>query len=307
VSLSGDFESGFQQVPYGPKLVDTVRNLLFFRKQPADIYHITGHINYIALRFAPENTVLSMTDLRFLTAKSRLRRYFLKKLYLDMPVRRLKYITAISEQTKKEIIENTGCEPSKIRVLDNPLLYSFSSSPPRKLNEKRPVILQIGTMPNKNLPNLARALRGLSCTLRIIGDLSKEQLACLNENEVDFETVNELSDSEMIREYENADIVTYCSTYEGFGLPIIEAQAAGRAVISSDLSPMKETAGGGAELVDPYEVNSMRDGMLRLIKDEGHRENLIAKGLENIRRFEPAVVVKQYEALYREIVANNSK
>src|SRR5690606_9651025 len=116
-ALSPRYEHDFQQMPYGNSPLDTLRNLLFFRTRKADVYHITGHVHYLAMRFSPANTVLTIHDVRFLDEPSRLKRFILKKLYLDRPVKRLRYITAISENTKRAIVDATGCDKNKIRVI----------------------------------------------------------------------------------------------------------------------------------------------------------------------------------------------
>src|SRR5262245_46400662 len=115
-----NFEASFLKVPYGNSFVEILKNLLFFKKSDADIYHVTGQIHYIALRLPPEKTVLTIHDIGFLQQKSKLKRIIIKKLFLDWPVKRLKYITAVSETTKKTILENTDCPPEKIRVIENP-------------------------------------------------------------------------------------------------------------------------------------------------------------------------------------------
>ena len=306
-SLSSKFKTEFQQMPFGFKAVDTFLNLLFFRTRRADIYHVTGHINYIVLRLPPENTVLTFHDLRFLQTKGRFRRYLLRKLYLEWPVQRLKYVTAISEHTKKEIEENTSCSPHKIRLLEVPLFAHFESAPKPHFNKLQPVILQVGTLPNKNLNNLAAALNGTSCVLRVIGRLSEDQRECLNQNKITFENVMHLDNDAMFEEYVNADIVTFCSTYEGFGLPVIEAQAVGRVVVTSNISPLNETAGDGAEFVDPLSVDSIRSGILKVINDDALRERLIDNGWKNAGRFRSDNVARQYENLYNEMTAVRSK
>lgn len=300
--LSDKFETEFQQLSYGNGIVDIIKNLLFFRKKEARIYHVTGHVHYIALLFPPKRTVLSIMDLGYLSRYSGLKLFVLNKLLLDWPVRRLKYITAISEATKREIIENTGCDPGKIWALDLPLLPHVQGGSPKEFNSEKPVILQVGTMPNKNVPTLARALKGLKCKLRVIGRMTEEQTAAMKENEIDFENAFNLDDDQIREEYEQADIISFCSLHEGFGLPIIEGQIMGRPVITSNRSPMIETSGRAAHLADPADPVSIREGIDKIIADEDYRKALVEKGFENITRYEPGAIAKQYEELYNEIL-----
>ncbi len=301
-ALPPEFDTEFCQLPFGNRFLDTLRNLLLFRKQPADIYHITGQVHYIALRLARRNTILSIMDVRFLYRKQGLRRWLLKKLYLDWPVGRLDVITAISEETKREIVKHTGCLPDKVHVLDLPVTQSGRRPSEKEFNTSEPTILQVGTMENKNIPSLARALNGLRCRLRIIGRLGAEQTDILKENKVNYENLIDLSEDQVWDEYENADLVTFCSLYEGFGLPIIEAQSLGKPVITSNRSPMTETAGpDGAVFVDPTDPDSIREGIDRLIADGELRGRLITAGLGNIERFRPEQVALGYAALYRKL------
>jgi glycosyltransferase involved in cell wall biosynthesis len=101
--------------------------------------------------------------------------------------------------------------------------------------------------------------------------------------------------------YAQADMVLFASTYEGFGLPIIEAQATGRPVVTSRVTAMPEVAGEGACLVDPYDVSSIRNGVLRVLDDGSYRDSLVHLGFENVRRFEPSLIASQYARLYEEV------
>ncbi len=305
-NLSSKFAAEFQQLPYGNLFSDTIRNLLFFRKKNADLYHITGHTHYISLLFSRRNTVLSIMDVRFLYNKPGLKRWLLKKLYLDWPLRKLDFITAISEHTKSEIIRYTGCDPGKILMLDLPLMVNVEPGKGYEFNQQKPTILQIGTMDNKNIPTLAKALSGIACKLRIIGRLNAGIISALVENQVDYDNAYDLTDEQISKEYEMADIVAFCSTYEGFGLPIIEAQSMKRPVLTSNLSPMIETSGGGAVLANPFDYLSIRAGIEKLIGDADYRLEMVSAGLKNVERFRPAIVAAQYEKLYTQILGNKS-
>src|SRR5690606_4105122 len=295
-------EHDFQQMPYGNSPLDTLRNLLFFRTRKADVYHITGHVHYLAMRFSPANTVLTIHDVRFLDEPSRLKRFILKKLYLDRPVKRLRYITAISENTKRAIVDATGCDKNKIRVIPVPLIGDVRADNDAKtFNKDKPRILQIGTMKNKNLPRLIEALAGINCHLRIVGKLDAEQAAALAKYSVEFSNDFDIDDDAIRNEYAKADIVAFCSTLEGFGLPIIEAQAMGKPVVTSNIAPMAETSGGAAVLVDPFDAASIREGVCSVINDDVLRRAMIEKGAENVERFDPAKIAAQYERLYDEI------
>ena len=104
-----------------------------------------------------------------------------------------------------------------------------------------------------------------------------------------------------MRCYEEADIVTLMSTLEGFGMPIVEAQAVGRVVVTSNVSSMPEVAGDGACLVDPLDVSAIRAGIRKVIDDDGYREDLVRRGFENVKRFDPERIAQQYLDLYRRI------
>lgn len=300
-----EFETSFKQLTFGNQLIGVLKNLLFFRKPKADIYHITGHIHYIALVLPKKKTVLTIHDLGFLHTRKGLRRSVLKKLYLDLPVRRLKYITAISEATKREIINYTNCSEEKIRIIENPLQEVFFSEEKKSFNRECPTILQIGTSPNKNLVNLIKALKGINCRLIIIGRLESALIDELKNNQIHFENKFELNDSEIKNEYQEADIVTFCSTFEGFGLPVIEAQAMRTPVITSDISPLREVSGGAAYLANPNDFKTIKEGILKIINDEKYREEIIGQGIENIKRFSPQNIAGMYENLYKEICEAN--
>jgi glycosyltransferase involved in cell wall biosynthesis len=299
------FEASITKVPYGNAFTDILKNLLFFKKPAADIYHITGQIHYLALILPRKNTVLTIHDTGFLQARGILHGFFIKKLFLDLPVKRLNYITTVSETTKQNILSNTDCPPEKIRVIENPLQEHYLTCKKQEFNKNCPTILQIGITPNKNIPNLIKALKGINCRLKIVGNLTDDLISELEAGKINYENALGLNDLQMKEAYETADIVAFCSTFEGFGLPVIEAQAMRTPVLTSDLSPLREVSGGAAFLANPFAVESIREGVLKIMYDDEFRNKIIEQGIENVKRFEPEFIAGLYEKLYAEILHNS--
>jgi glycosyltransferase involved in cell wall biosynthesis len=229
------------------------------------------------------------------------KRSLYRRLWLQWPVWASGYVTAISHATRQELALFAECNPDRIRVIGCPIPDGFTRVPPNDWSAE-PVILQVGTDPNKNLERVARALAGIHCRLVIVGQCDPRVEEALRGARVAWVNRAGVTDAEMPSIYASADVVLFASTYEGFGLPIIEAQATGRPVVTSRVTAMPEVAGEGACLVDPYDTESIRDGVLRVIRDEGYRNALVRRGLENVRRFEPREIAAQYARLYEEIL-----
>lgn len=291
----------FQKMPFGNSAFGMVKNFFFFEAEKADVYHITGHVHYAAMRLPADRTVLTVHDLGILRVRRGLRRWVLKKILIDLPVGRLKYITAISEYTKRELVEQTGCLSSKIRVIANPLRPTFRSDG-RNFRGGRPVILQIGTAPHKNLEKVAEALRGLDCSLRIVGPLSDGHIRVLAENEIEYENVVDITEKEMQLEYANADVVAFCSTFEGFGLPIVEAQAMSVPLLTSDLDPMRQVAGDGAVLANPHNAKDIRQKLELILTNREVRDAAVCAGTKNVKRFEATLIASEYLGIYNTVL-----
>ncbi|MEZ4594708.1 MAG: glycosyltransferase family 1 protein, partial [Chloroflexota bacterium] len=82
-----------------------------------------------------------------------------------------------------------------------------------------------------------------------------------------------------------ATAVLYPSLYEGFGFPVLEAQACGTAVLTATTSSLPEVAGDAALLVDPLDTAAITQGMQRLVQDKAYRQELVQRGFENVKRF----------------------
>ena len=103
-------------------------NLLYLSRFKKGLFHITGDVHYAILALPKDRTILTIHDLVFLHTYSGLRRALLKWIFLDLPVKKAKYITTISEKSKQEILDYTNCDPQKILVIPNPVDPIFASS-----------------------------------------------------------------------------------------------------------------------------------------------------------------------------------
>ncbi len=298
-------------LPLSTKWKSILPNLVFTKKNQGRVNHITGDIHYAILACSKRNVnVLTIHDCVLLHRYSvRNPRYWIMKwLWYDLPVRKADAVTVISENTKTELLRFTKCDPRKIRVISNfvdPLFQAAPSSgktAPSSGKNDLPCILFIGSTPNKNLERLAEAIEGIKVRLEIVGMLTGEQRTVLEKYRIDYRQSSGLTPESLLDKYIQCDLLAFPSTYEGFGLPIIEAQAVGRPVLTSNIAPMAGIAGGAACLADPYDVASIREGVLHILNDEQYRRNMIRLGLDNVNRFRLDKVTDQYVALYRELV-----
>jgi len=287
-------------LPYESKgLIKRLKNIKYLNSFKG-VKHISGYDHYL-LWYPYDKSILTIHDIESLRRKKGIRKWLFKKLWFDIPMKNATIVTTISEFTKDELLKSVKVT-RPLFVVPNPITLIVDPEPKFQLNEKVNV-LHIGTKSNKNLHRLIKALDGIYCNLTIIGKLNDQLKTELSQSKVGYVNKFNLSEEEMLSEYMNCDILSFVSTYEGFGLPIIEAQSIGRVVLTSNISSMPEVAGKGALFVNPMEINEIREGIKRLISSVELRTKLIGNGFENLKRFKPDVVASMYNKLYEKIDA----
>jgi len=271
------------------------------RLPKADIVHVTGDIHYAVLGVWGRKVVLTVHDLRILEESRGLRRILCWLGWFALPVNRADAITVISEFTRKRLQACCRVNPNKVHVVPNCVAPEFVQTQ-RIWSADRPRVLLVGTTPNKNLDRVIVACKGLRLVLAILGRLDTEQKLLMESHAVEYEEYHTLSRTEVVTLYQDSDLVAFVSTYEGFGMPILEGQAVGRPILTSNISPMNEVAGEGAWKVDPFDVVSIREGLFRLISDTALRETLIQNGFRNVAEYSPKSISAKYAAVYREVM-----
>jgi glycosyltransferase involved in cell wall biosynthesis len=285
-------------------LRDIWHNLRFIRRQRLQgIIHITGDVQYATLALPASRTVLTIHDCvpleRFRQRPLRYALFWLLWYYL--PIRRARVVVAVSDKTRQDLIRYVGRIAEKVVVIPNTVDPSFSPQP-ADFKISTPIILQIGTIPHKNVPRLLDALTGVACTLRIVGPLTPDLREKLRQNAIHYESYQNLDSASILKLYIESDLVTFVSTYEGFGMPIVEANAVGRAVLTSAILPMCDVAGEAAHLVDPTDTEAIRQGIQRLINDAPYRQQLVEAGYRNARRFAPQMIAAHYLTQYQRLI-----
>jgi glycosyltransferase involved in cell wall biosynthesis len=269
----------------------------------ADVVHITGDIHYLTPALIGRRVVLTIHDLAPLHSKGGWARKVFKYFWYSLPVRYADYTTTISAAIREELLEALDSSSADITVIPNCISSDFIHVP--KAWPETPVVLMVGTKANKNLERMFEALQHFQVEIRIIGQLSEEQRQVLTSSQVPFTELGRVTDAEVLQAYRDCDLLGFASTYEGFGLPIVEAQATGRPVLTSDTSVLSEVAGEGALLADPLDVDSIRQGFEQLLSDQVYRESLVEKGRDNVKRYQAEAIAQQYAKDYRRLAVSS--
>lgn len=224
-------------------------------------------------------------------------------------------VIALSEFSKNETVNDLKSDNAKIKVIPPGVCGIFEKKVYSDEEKNRlligysqgfPFILYVGSSDKrKNWINLLKAFAFLKEKYAVKHKLliagkkpdkpgifskdteKKEILSILDYLIIKGEAylIEEINDIDLVNLYNLADLFVFPSLYEGFGLPVLEAQACGAPVTASNKSSIPEALGEGGLLFDPYDHIDMAEKMYKVISDGGLRENLIKKGSDNVKKY----------------------
>jgi glycosyltransferase involved in cell wall biosynthesis len=300
------------------------------RQDSVELLHCPANTAPIAL---PKqlNLVITIHDVMYLLPESILRpsrvlRQRLGSFYRRSVVRRVARradrIIAVSEFSKREIAEHLRIVPNRIHAIHEGIdeqfarLASAITSPPKEIGGESldaPFVLALGAGdPRKN--TLA-VIRAYGSRWRELPNQEKLVIVGLRDwrSSPAYDLVRQLGLSEKVLFagyvseellawlYASGRCFLYPTLYEGFGFPPLEAMGCGTPVITSNCTSVPEVAGEAAILVDPKSEKSIGDALVRLLRDEPLRRQLIQRGREQVRKFSWQETVRKTLGVYEEL------
>ena len=288
------------------------------RQIGADLAHAPVFVGPL---FAHCPVVVTIHDLSFIRFPALFRpanRFYLTAM-TRLSARRARRLIAVSAQTAKEVTRLLGVPPERVDVVYHGVDPMFRPLPAHEIaafRQRRGLperyVLFVGTLePRKNLLRLVEAfarIRHSGVKLVLAGGkgwLYDELFATVKALGLSEKVIfpGYVTSDELPFWYNAAAVFSYPSVYEGFGLPVLEAQACGTPVLTSNVSSLPEAAGDGALMVDPYSVDALAVGLDRLLTDQPLRQQLRGLGLAHAEQFSWPRTAQETVRVYRRALA----
>lgn len=221
-------------------------------------------------------------------------------------IRNSDVIVCISENTKQDLLKFLpDVKPEKVRVIYNGVSEDYHQVETHRWDSLGEYVVFVGSrQPYKQFQFTVEAIKDTSYKLAIVGGkLSEAEVAFLDSTigKDKYVYTGFLSNEELNELYNQAVCLAYPSAYEGFGIPVLEAQRAGCPVIAYNASSIPEVIGETPLLLNTLTVSEFHD-KLNLLKQGSVRNEVIAAGLENSQRFSWKKMGDEYVELYRELL-----
>ena len=288
-------------------------------REKINLYHGLSNELPFGMDKTGARSVVTIHDLIFLRHPELYRaidrRIYQKK--VNYAVKAADRIIAISRQTRDDLVELTGADPDKIRVVYqgcNPWFYDKVSDDVKqslrvKYNLPEQFLLYVGTIePRKNLLQIIKAMHLSSIEIPLVAVGGKTPYynqiqQYIEENNItNIQFYQRIENQDLPGVYQMAEAFVYPSSYEGFGIPVLEALNSGIPVVTSRGGCLEETAGNGALLVDPMNTEELGTAINRVLSDNKLRQQLVRDGKKHALSFREEKTIASLYEVYQELM-----
>jgi glycosyltransferase involved in cell wall biosynthesis len=305
------------------KLMSSIWRIHFVKKdikaKALDIFHGLSSEIPLFVNWKNTKTVVTIHDLIFL-------KYPQYYHFFDALIYKFKYkyachkadkIIAISQQTKNDIINHFGIAETKIEVIyqsiqdiyRNEITEVERKDITKKYKINDPFILSVGTLePRKNQLNLVKAFHQLNdrkLELVLVGRGKKykdEILAYIENNKIEnIKVLSDVKTEDLPALYQSCLTFVYISSYEGFGIPMVEALASKKPIIAAKGSCLEEAAREGAVYIEPDKISQITEAIKTISYNEDLRRNLVLKGQEHLKNFDSELLISKVMNVYKSL------
>jgi glycosyltransferase involved in cell wall biosynthesis len=286
-----------------------------------DLFHAP---HYVVPPFTPRRFVVTIHDcihLRFPQYLPNSGALYYARFMMSVAARRSRRVLTVSQASKDDILYYLGTPDEKVEVIYNALDTRLAGDPTaedvvrvrERFQLNNPFVLYTGNIkPHKNVDRLIDAFAILrqqrtdDVKLLIIGDEASKypnlrRLVHRHQLHQHVRFLGFVSDATLAVLYRLASVFVFPSLYEGFGLPPLEAMAAGAPVVTSNISSLPEVVGDAALLIDPMDASAIATAMARVLDDRELRAELIRRGRERVKTFSWERSVARIRQVYGEL------
>jgi glycosyltransferase involved in cell wall biosynthesis len=226
-------------------------------------------------------------------------------------------VVAVSEQTKRDVVQFFGVPEKKVKVIYQGCQDVFKHTYPQVEIEKvrlrvglpEKYILNVGTVEErKNILAGVKAIKDIDIHLAIVGGETPytqtvKDYITKNKMESKVSFLRGISNEELAMLYQGASLFIYPSLFEGFGIPIIEALFSDTPVITSKGGCFGEAGGAGSLYIDAQKADELREAIVKVLTDSELRERMVLAGREHVKKFSDEFIADQYIGLYRSFLS----
>lgn len=288
----------------------------FLKKNKVDLYHATRNTGVPF--FSPVPVVVTIHDIIPHVFSQHYLNNILEKIYYEIAIRisihRSAKILTISNFSKQELIKHYKVTPNKIEVIPLACNAAFrkitDSKHLQSIREKYSLhdnyILAIGGSEyRKNIERLIHVYNNNfdeKYKLIVIGGKWRNVDLPEKYTSENIRFLTNIPEEDLIAIYNMSEVFVFPSFYEGFGIPVLEGMACGVPVVTSNVSSMPEVGGDAAVYFDPFDEKDMAEKIATVLDDSRLREQLIAKGFDQCKKFSWEKCCRATLEVYREII-----